>query len=235
MPDSTPMLDIVGLDGPLGQRVYTTLRDNILSMRLAPGTILRKGALCEQLGVSRSPVAEALGRLSTDGLVDIVPQSATRVSRFFIPDLREENFLREAIEVAAVGKVAAERSEDQLTRLTRNLRLQGLLVEDHDDQGFFEADLEFHDLLLGFTGFPKVATAAAQMSLQLRRARLLILPEPDRPKETITEHEAILAAIKQQNVPEAKVAMSRHLGQLIQRIEPLELQYPEYFRPNTSG
>jgi len=226
------MLDIAGMDGSLGQRVYTTLRDSILSMSLEPGTVLRKGALCEQLGVSRSPVAEALGRLSTDGLVDIVPQSATRVSRFFIPELREENFLREAIEVAAVGKVASERTDEQLMKLTRNLRLQGLLVEDHDFAGFFEADLEFHDLILAFTGFPKVASAAAQMSLQLRRARILILPEQGRPKEAVAEHEAILSAIERQDVSAAQATMSRHLGQLIKRIEPLELQHPEYFRPN---
>lgn len=232
MSDSEPMFDIAGMDGPLGQRVYTTLRDNILSMSLEPGAFLRKGALCKQLGVSRSPVAEALGKLSADGLVDIVPQSATRVSRFFIPELREESFLREAIEVAAVGKVANERTDEQIMKLTRNLRLQGLLVEDRDYQGFFEADLEFHDLILAFTGFSKVAISAAQMSLQLRRARVLILPEQGRPNEAVAEHEAILSAIKQQDADAAKAAMSHHLGQLIRRIEPLERQYPDFFRPN---
>jgi len=80
MPKKTPMPDINSLDGPLGQRIYTVLRDAILSMSFEPGTVLRKGALCEELGVSRSPVAEALSRLSSDGLVDIVPQSATRRS-----------------------------------------------------------------------------------------------------------------------------------------------------------
>lgn len=225
-------IDIAGMEGPLGQRVYTCLRDSILSLALEPGTVLRKGALCAQLGVSRSPVAEALGRLSTDGLVDIVPQSATRVSRFFIPELREENFLREAIETAAVGKVAKERTDEQLIKLSRNLRLQELLVEDLDFQGFFEADLEFHDLIFAFTGFPKVATAAAQMSLQLRRARQLILPEQGRPKEAVAEHKAIVSAIKRQDVSAAQAAMSLHLGQLIKRIEPLEHQHPDYFRPN---
>ncbi|WP_370160206.1 GntR family transcriptional regulator, partial [Limimaricola soesokkakensis] len=156
MPKPVPSLEISGMEGPLGQRVYVALRDAILGMSLAPGTVLRKGALCEQLGVSRSPVAEALGRLSSDGLVDIIPQSATRVSRFSMAELREENFLREAVEVAAVARVAQIRTDAQLARLSRNLKLQGLLVEDGDFQGFFEADLEFHELMLGFIGFPKV-------------------------------------------------------------------------------
>jgi DNA-binding GntR family transcriptional regulator len=231
MLNQTQMPDINSLDGPLGQRIYTVLRNAILSMSFEPGTVLKKGALCEQLGVSRSPVTEALNRLSTDGLVDIVPQSATRVSRFSIPELIEESFLREAIEVAAAAKVATERTDDQLAKLSRNLRLQELLVQDSDFQGFFEADLEFHELILRFTGFPKVANTAEQMSLQLKRARMLILPEEGRPKEAIAEHQKILKAIKTQDASAAKSAMSGHLVQLITRIEPLERQHPEYFRP----
>ena len=232
MPKKTPMPDINSLDGPLGQRIYTVLRDAILSMSFEPGTVLRKGALCEELGVSRSPVAEALNRLSSDGLVDIVPQSATRVSRFSIPELIEESFLREAIEVAAAAKVANERTDDQLAKLSRNLRLQELLVQDKDFQGFFEADLAFHELILRFTGFPKVTITADQMSLQLKRARMLILPEEGRPAEAIAEHRKILDAIKAGNVSAAKSTMSKHLSQLITRIEPLERQHPDYFRSN---
>lgn len=224
-------LDINNLDGPLGQRVYTVLRGRILDMSLKPGAILRKSALCEQLGVSRSPIAEALARLSLEGLVDIIPQSATRVSRFSMAKLREENFLREAVEAAAVARVARDHSTKQYKELSRNLRLQRLLVEDQDIQGFFEADLAFHEMILSFTGFPKVNQVADEMTLQLRRARKLMLPEPGRPAEAVTEHEAILDAIFANNTAAAQSAMSRHLQQLIKRIEPLERQHPEFFRP----
>ncbi|MEP2471830.1 MAG: GntR family transcriptional regulator [Paracoccaceae bacterium] len=226
----TLTLDINSLDGPLGLRVYTTLRNKILTLAYEPGFVLRKGALCEQLGVSRSPVTEALNRLSSDGLVDIIPQSATRVSQFSMFELREESFLREAVETAAVAKVAQERTEEQLTILSRNLKMQNLLVEDEDFQGFFEADLEFHELILAFTGFPRVAITAGQLSLQLRRARMLILPERGRPAEAVAEHQSILAGIKARDANAARAAMSLHLRQLITRLEPLERQHPEYFR-----
>lgn len=224
-------IDIDGLDGPLGQRVYSALRNSILDMSFEPGMVLRKGALCEQLGVSRSPVAEALGKLSSDGLVDVIPQSATRVSQLSLSELREESFLREAVEVAAVAKVAQERTDDQVTKLARNLRLQGLLVDDKDFQGFFEADVAFHELILGFTGFSKVVAAAGQMSLQLQRARMLLLPEDGRPAEAVAEHHIILDAIKARDGDAARAGMSQHLRQLIERIEPLERQHPGYFRP----
>jgi len=230
MTTETLTLDINNLDGPLGQRVYTALRNKILTMAYEPGFVLRKGALCEQLGVSRSPVTEALNRLSSDGLVDIIPQSATRVSQFSMFELREESFLREAVETAAVAKVAQERTEEQLTILSRNLKMQNLLVEDEDFQGFFEADLEFHELILAFTGFPRVAITAGQLSLQLHRARMLILPERGRPAEAVAEHQSILAGIKARDSNAARAAMSLHLRQLITRLEPLERQHPEYFR-----
>ncbi|MBU2867403.1 GntR family transcriptional regulator [Pacificibacter marinus] len=232
MDDHSITLDINSLDGSLGQRVYTVLRDKILTMAFKPGTVLRKGALCDQLGVSRSPMTEALNRLASEGLVDIIPQSATRVSQFSMFELREESFLREAIEVAIIAEVAQNRTDEQLTILSRNLRLQSLLVEDADFQGFFEADLEFHALILAFSGFPKIAATAEQMSLQLHRARMLILPEQGRPAEAVAEHHAILATIKDRDPNAARAAMSRHLGQLIARIEPLERQHAEFFRPN---
>ncbi|MFS4579779.1 GntR family transcriptional regulator [Phaeobacter sp. C3_T13_0] len=227
----TPVeLGIDGLDGTLGHRVYTVLRDQILNMSLEPGFVLRKGALCEQLGVSRSPVAEALGKLSSEGLVDIVPQSATRVSRLSLTAIQEESFLREAIEVAAVAKIANERSEEQLCKLSRNLRLQTLLIEDGDHAGFFEADVEFHNLILQFTGFPKVIAAADHLSLQLLRARMLLLPTKGRPKEAVEEHQAILDAIKAKDSKAARASMAIHLRQLIDRLTPLETTHPEFFR-----
>lgn len=226
----TAFPDIDDLDGPLSQRVYTALREAILDLTLPPGTVLRKGAICEQFGVSRSPVAEALTRLSGDGLVDVIPQSATRVTRFSLDEIREECFLRDAVEVAAVKRVAAIRTDDQLVQLTRNIRMQSLLVEDQDFRGFFEADEAFHTMILDFTGFKSVAAIGSQLSLQLRRVRLLILPEAGRPAHAVKEHAAVLDAIRDRDPEAAGAAMRFHLAQLIDRIAPLEQDHPDFFR-----
>jgi DNA-binding GntR family transcriptional regulator len=97
--------------------------------------------------------------------------------------------------------------------------------------GFFEADEEFHALMLEFTGFPKVAAAAGTLSLQIKRARILLLPEEGRAAETVAEHAAILDTVRKGDPDAARAAMSFHLGQLISRIEPLERRHPEFFRP----
>ncbi|MBJ7539377.1 GntR family transcriptional regulator [Marinomonas transparens] len=223
---------IENLSGSLSQRVYQSLREAILSMRYPPGTVIRKGAICEQLGVSRSPVAEALARLSAEGLVDIIPQSATKVSCFSMDDIREACFLRQALEIAAVERVAQYRNAEELAALTRNVRMQELLVADKDFVGFYQMDEEFHTLLMDFTGFGGVSQVLESVSLHLTRARMLVLPEEGRPIETIKEHKVILKAIKEQNPDAARQAMKHHLGQLVPRIQPLEESHAEYFKRN---
>lgn len=227
--DAKALMDIEGLSGSLAQRVYQSLRAAILSMNCAPGTVLPKAEICARLGVSRSPVSEAIARLSAEGLVDVIPQSATRVSRFSMADIREATFLREALELAAVEKVAQERTDAQMARLTRNLRLQELLLADRDHVGFFAADEAFHALVMELTGFAKGASVVETISLQLKRARMLLLPDEGRLTEVFEEHAAVIDAIRARDPAAARAAMQHHLGQLISRIEPLEKQLPDHF------
>lgn len=217
--------------GSLGQRVYQTLRQAILSLAYRPGEILRKPDICEALGVSRSPVADAVARLQAEGLVDVVPQAGTFVARFSMQEIREGAFLREAIEVAAVERVAARITDDQLQILRRNLTVQAALVADGDIPGFYAVDSAMHELLLSFTGFPKLAQVADTAWLHVNRARQLILPVPGRVQATLAEHQAILAALEARDPAAARSAVQDHLRQLITYLEPLERERPDLFNP----
>jgi DNA-binding GntR family transcriptional regulator len=217
--------------GSLGQRVYQTLREAILSLAYKPGEILRKPEICEALGVSRSPVADAVARLQGEGLVDVVPQAGTFVARFSMQEIREGAFLREAIEVAAIERVAERITDDQLQLLRRNLTVQAALVTDGDIPGFYAMDAAMHELLLSFTGFPKLAQVAETAWLHVNRARQLILPVPGRVQATLAEHQAILAALEARDPLAARHAIQSHLRQLITYLEPLERERPELFNP----
>lgn len=217
--------------GSLGQRVYQCLRHAILSLRYRPGEILRKPEICAALGVSRSPVADAVARLQAEGLVDVVPQAGTFVARFAMQEIREGAFLREAIEVAAIELVAASITDAQLQLLRRNLTVQAALVDDGDIPGFYALDAEMHELLLSFTGFAKLAVVAETAWLHVNRARQLILPVPGRVAATLAEHRAILAALEARDPAAARVAVQAHLRQLITYLEPLERDRPELFSP----
>jgi len=227
--DATLLSDMTATEGSLAQRVYLSIKQAVLSLDFPPGAILRKAPICDRLGVSRAPVTEAIARLAAEGLVDVVPQSGTRVSYFSMSEIREGAFLREALELATVAKVARDLTEDQRKRLSRNMRLQELLIEDEDIPGFYQADEEFHAMLMEFTGYVRLADVARTVSLQVSRARMLLLPSPGRIVETLEEHRAIFTAICDRNAIAAQDAMRHHLGQLMPRIEVLEQTRPQLF------
>ena len=217
--------------GSLAQRCYLSLREAILSLAYRPGEVLKKPEICARLGVSRSPVAEAVARLAGEGLVEVVPQAGSFVSRFSMDDIREGAFLREAIELAAVEDLAPRITEDQLVLLRRNLRVQAALAEDGDVEGFYALDGEMHALILSFTGHRKLAQAAETAWLNVARARRMTLPVAGRLALTLAEHQAVLAALEARDGEGARLALRHHLRQLLHHLEPLQRTRPELFAP----
>lgn len=215
--------------GTLSSRVYRSLKDAILSLSYQPGQIMRKRDICEQLDISRSPVSEAVTRLAAEGLVDVMPQSGTFVARFSMDEIREGAFLREALELAAVERVAQTITEDQVKRLKRNLRVQEALVDDLDVQGFYELDSEMHNLILGFTNYRRLAAMAETSWLQVNRARQLVLPNPKRVADTLAEHKAIVSALEARDPDAARQATKTHLRQLLLNLEAIERERPDLF------
>ena len=232
LPPRRPLRQLDAFAGSLAQRVYASLREAIQSMSFRPGDILRKPEICAQLGVSRSPVSEAVTRLAVEHLVRIVPQTGTYVARFSLAEIREGAFLREALELAAVEKVAQTITDDELTQLRHNLRLQQALLDDDDFDGFYQTDAAMHELILSFTGYRRVAALAETSWVHVNRARQLILPAPGRVQSTYAEHQAILAAIEARDPVAARAATRLHLGQLIGFLEPLALARPDLFEPD---
>ncbi|MBO6754944.1 MAG: GntR family transcriptional regulator [Roseibium sp.] len=228
-PDAVELTPLSSYEGTLSSRVYLSLKDAILSLAYQPGQILRKGDICDQLGISRSPVSEAVTRLAADGLVNVVPQAGTFVARFSMEEIREGAFLREALELAAVEQVASTITKSQVTLLRRNLRVQQAFVEDLDVQGFYKLDTEMHNLILGFTNYRRLAAMAETSWLQVNRARQLILPNPNRVSDTLEEHRAIVDALEARDPEGARQATKFHLSQLLRHLEAVERDRPDLF------
>ena len=216
-------------NGTLSSRVYHSMKDAILSLAYQPGQIMRKGDIREQLDISRSPVSEAVTRIAAEGLVDVIPQAGTFVTRFSMAEIREGSFLREALEIAAVELVAKTITDDQVKLLKRNLRVQQALVDDLDVQGFYQFDSEMHNLIFGFTNYRRLAAMAETSWLQVNRARQLVLPNPDRVADTLAEHRAIVSALQARDPKAARKATKKHLGQLLLHLEAIELDRPDLF------
>lgn len=223
------LLPLESFTGSLGQRVYQALRHAILTLDYPPGEIIRKPEICERLGVSRSPVSDAVARLATDGLVDVVPQAGTFVARLNMADICAGSFIREAIEVAAAEYVAEIVTDEQLRELRRNMIIQEALVADGDVQGFMAQDAAMHELILSFSGFKKLSQVTDTAWLHVSRARQLILPVEGRLAATLVEHRAIVQALEARDPQGARAAMQLHLRQLLTYLRPLEAARPDLF------
>jgi DNA-binding GntR family transcriptional regulator len=227
MSSTLPPLD--RFEGSLSRRVYHSLRQAILTLRLQPGAKLNKHDICAELGVSRSPVSEALARLSAEGLVRVVPQAGSFVSKLSMAEIRESAFLREALELAAVEELASRITDDELAALQRNLRMQATDVAHQDLEGFYQLDEAFHRLILGFTGHSRLAELTDMVCVHVTRARQLALPQPGRIQVSLEEHQAIVEALEARDPERARQSMRAHLRQLEKQLEPLERAHPELF------
>jgi DNA-binding GntR family transcriptional regulator len=196
--------------GGMVQRVQDTVRDAIVRLELPPGTTIDKAALCAQLGVSRFPVSEALGRLAAEGFVEVLPQRGTRVARIDLADCRQAMFIRRALEVEAIGVVAARADANLLARLDQNMREQDAVLTDENSVRFHQLDLELHETLMDFLGFDRVKNAVEAARGSLDRARLFMCT-PTRKVSTYREHQAIVGAIKRHEVNAAMRGMTDHL------------------------
>lgn len=209
-------------------RVVDVLRNAIVMHAFEPGAILDKAKLCEKLGVSRFPVSEALARLQAQGLVDIQPQRGTTVSLIRLSDVRENMFLRKALEAEAVRSLARIIDDNTLARLHANLSRQKQVASGGDKQNFHELDLAFHETLLTALGFPRVKAAAESARLALDRVRLL-LSSPRRNTETVAEHDRIVEALEKRDGANAALAMGDHLDQVMTELMSFAAREPKLF------
>lgn len=215
-------------------RVHGALRDAIVTLELKPGSMLDKNAIAARLGVSRFPVGEAMNRLAAEGLVEIVPQSGSRVALIRLSDVRENMFLRRAIETEAVRNLAARRGPGLVEALHRNTLYQKAAIESADRSGFHGFDLAFHAILLDELGFERVRHVADTARLGLERVRRM-LSSRRRHEDSLAEHLRILDRIKAGDGQGAALAMERHLGSVMTELEAFARQSPELFADLTTG
>ena len=173
--------------------VYEELRSAIISLRLEPGAQIDKAEICSRLEVSRQPLSEALTRLSEERLVTVEPQKGTYVTRIRMSDVVEAAFVREALEVATVRRIAPDIDEETLDRLKLIVEYQTAAAGAGDIEEFYLLDTRFHSTLIERLAFRRVAEGVESARAQTERIRRLLLPTPRRNPETISEHNVILA------------------------------------------
>lgn len=215
--------------------IYEALYKSISRMELRPGEPLQEKMLTEHFGVSRTPLREALLRLQGDGLVDLMPQAGTFVSRIPIAAIREAIIIRRGLEEIAISRLAEVADKKDIARLDIAIAQQRLSASISDTSGFHDADETFHETIALSAGFSMLWPMVKQMKVHLDRLRVLSLPIEGRMDVTIEEHQRIRDALARNDVEGAKAAMHDHLGVMVPYIDELSASYPDYFIKSTEA
>jgi DNA-binding GntR family transcriptional regulator len=195
----------------LWQRVHDRLRDEILSGELEPGTELTEVTLSEQLGVSRGPIREALGRLASQGLVTVRPRRGAVVRSLSKEEFLELYQVREALEVMAVKLAVPSLRTEDLDALQRLIDTMARHAERNEVAEFFDANMAFHARLVEASGNRMLREFYGQLLGQLGRYRLRSVMLRGNVRRSVAEHAAILRAAKRGDVERAARLMSEHI------------------------
>ena len=195
----------------LWQRVYEHLREEILSERLEPGTELQEVPLSEELGVSRGPIREALGRLAAEGLVTVRPRRGAVVRSLSKDEFLELYQVREALEMMAVRLAVPKLDAGDIAELEGLIDRMSAHAERAEVEEFFAANAAFHGRILAASGNTKLQELYAQLLGQMGRFRMRSLTLRGNLQRSVAEHRAILRAAKRGDADRAAYLMSEHI------------------------
>jgi DNA-binding GntR family transcriptional regulator len=210
-------------------RIYADLRAELVSLQRRPGEVVSEAEIALSYGVSRTPVREAILKLSDEGLLEIFPQSGIFVSRIPLAALPEAIIVRKALE-ATTAQLAAERATaSQILVLHAILERQREANAARDREAFHHADELFHATIAETAGYPGIWTLIQQVKVHVDRYRRLTLPQAGRMGRVIVEHESVLSAIEGHDPSTARIAMEFHLESLRDNISATQNINPEFF------
>jgi len=197
---------------PLREVVCETLRTAIIEGILKPGERLMEIQVSEELGVSRTPVREAIRKLELEGFVVMIPRRGTYVSDLSIKDINEVFEVRTALDVLAAGLAAERITYEELEQMERLLVELGEYIEKNDMQKIVEADSEFHDLLYSASRNMRLVGIINNLREQLTRFRAQSMSYPGRLKIMLGEHTRLVESLGQRNVALAKRLAGEHMA-----------------------
>ena len=215
--------------GSVTSQIYDMLMDRILSMELKPFDEVSEARLASELGVSRTPVREALARLSRLNLVDIYPQRGTFIAPISIQRVTKARFIRESLE-RPLSRLAAEGITPAVAAaMEREIALQTTFAGLGDHTSFLKSDDTFHVLIGRAAGMADIWDDLGEIRIHMDRIRRLSLLGKARMMAITREHAGIFEAIRDGSADRAEDSTRRHLLSVFTDLDSIHTQHPEYF------
>lgn len=196
---------------PLGEMVYESLRDAIINQVLKPGERLMETDLAEEMGVSRTPVREAIRKLEQEGYVIMIPRKGAYVAGLSIKDIHEVFEIRGALEALAAGLAAERATQEEIEEMERNIVLEASHFESSDLIKTIEVDTKFHELIFKASKNDRLLSMINNLREQVQRFRTTTLAVSGRMKFALEEHRRIVEAIAARDVQLAQQMAKEHI------------------------
>ncbi len=206
---------------PLRDVVFQTLREAILQGRLKPGDRLMEIQLANQLGVSRTPIREAIRMLEQEGLAITVPRKGAQVAKMSEKDMEDVLETREVLDSLAVTKACERMTSEELENL-RNARDRfEAAVNSGDTREIAEADVAFHDVIYRASNNPKLVNILYNLREQMYRYRLEYIKDNSVYDTLIKEHRALVDGFEKRDKAFLVETMHTHLKKQLDAVARL--------------
>ncbi|HHW98360.1 MAG TPA: GntR family transcriptional regulator [Firmicutes bacterium] len=196
---------------PLREIVFEHLREAIIKGKLRPGERLMEMQLADEMGVSRTPVREAIRKLELEGLVIMIPRRGAYVADLSIKDVAETFEIRSALEALAASLAAERITPEEAEEMERILVRIGAAIEEDDMQQLVALDEEYHNLLYKASRNDRLMQILNNLREQIQRFRVTTLAVPGRVRGVLQEHRNIAEAISERNAELAHQLALEHI------------------------
>lgn len=196
---------------PLRDVVFNTLREAILKGELKPGERLMELQLASKLGVSRTPIREAIRMLEQEGLAVTIPRKGAEVAKMTEKDMEDVLQVRDALDELAASIACEQITAEELEELRRTMREFEESTKTGDVKRIAEVDVKFHDIIYKATRNPKLENILNNLREQMYRYRVEYLKDEKNFPTLIKEHSEIVDGLTQKNKEQVITAMHKHV------------------------
>ena len=209
--------------------VYDTLHDEIVSLKILPGTKLSESEVASRFGVSRQPVRNAFTKLGNEDLLLIRPQKATKVRGFSMERVALARLVRMAVELEIVHRAIPVWDAECEAKLAENIALQERAIDAGDLARFHALDYDFHKLIYVLSGNPLAFEVSLDCKQKVDRLCLLSLNKDSEVQSVLTDHREIAQGLASGNLVQAQSIIRKHLSRLDETIAFIHKTHPTYF------
>lgn len=221
------------MDNSLNQLTYDRFKKDILTFILKPGDTVSAAKVAERYNVSRTPAREALVKLETEGLVDIIPQSKSVISRIDLQRAEQEWFVRKSLELAMVDSFFDKVTKADIKEMEKynNAMIKCAREPRNHDSSYryLMADNAFHGVTYRVAGELLAASVISNTMAHYSRLRFLTELDGFYQDRTVSGHEELINLVKAGDREGYRKALQIHLGHIMNDVEEMEKKFPNFF------